>query len=142
MPVNGGTGITALKRLSPSCAPSIPEAACRIDPVVSDRCPVRKQTAIFLLDHLVALAGAYLEARAIQNGDTRTPIIDEARTVQFAGRFRYSLPPDAEHICDERVRHAQFIALQPIHALQEPSTELLIHRVMSIAYRGLRHLCN
>jgi hypothetical protein len=60
--------------------------------------------------------------------------------LQVAGSLRDTLSPDPEHISDEFLRYDELTALQPINIKQEPSTELLIHRVMPIAYAGLRNL--
>lgn len=46
----------------------------------------------------------------------------------------------AEHVGNEFLGHAELVGRQPIQAQQQPAAELLVQRMVAIAYRRLRHL--
>jgi hypothetical protein len=48
--------------------------------------------------------------------------------------------PKAEHVSDQILRHHRYVALQAIHAQQQPGAKVLVQRVVPIADRGLRQL--
>ena len=100
----------------------------------------RAATIKLLLDHPVALAGLLFEARTIQDPDAAPAVMDQAELLQFSGRLRDTLAAHAEHVGNEFLRHHQLVGGQPVEAEQQPAAQLLVHGMMAIARRGLRHL--
>jgi len=99
-----------------------------------------KQAVVLFLDHGVAFAGALLESGAINDRDVAALVADQSGLLQVAGGFSDALAAHAEHVGDQLLRHRQLIGIQPIQAQQQPPAELLIQRVMAVAYRCLGHL--
>jgi hypothetical protein len=53
---------------------------------------------------------------------------------------RQSFSPHAEHICNQLLGHSQHVAIDAVEAEKQPSAQLLLDRVVTIAQRGLRRL--
>ena len=70
------------------------------------------------------------------------PIVDQACFLQISGRLGNSLPPYAEHVGDQFLRHRQLTRAQSVQTQQQPATQLFVQRMMPIADGGLRHLRN
>src|SRR6202521_59477 len=101
---------------------------------------VRQETIELRLDHLVALTGPRLQARAIEHRDLASLVTDQPGVLQLAGGFGNAFAAHAQHVGDQFLGHGEFVRLQTIEAQQQPSAQLLVDRMMPIAYRRLRHL--
>ena len=60
--------------------------------------------------------------------------------LQLSRGFSDSLSAHPKHVGDELLGHGQLVGWQAIEGQQQPATQLLVYRVMAIAYGGLRHL--
>jgi len=60
--------------------------------------------------------------------------------VQLARGFGNAVTTHAEHVGNKLLGHGQLIGRQAAEGQQQPAAQLLIHRVMAIAHRGLGHL--
>ena len=69
-----------------------------------------------------------------------TAVFDHTELLQLAGGFGDTLTADAKHVGDQFLRHGQLVRGQAVERQQQPAAQLLVHRVMAIAYRSLRHL--
>ena len=94
---------------------------------------------LFLYDR-IAFAHRLLQARPIEHSNASARVLDDSGRVQLACRCRNTYSMDTQHVRDQLLRHAQLIRLQAIKAQQQPSAQLLIETVMSIANSSLRHL--
>ena len=57
--------------------------------------------------------------------------------LELAGGLGDAFAPHAEHVRDEFLGHGQLVARQSVKRKQQPATQLLVDRVMSIADCGL-----
>src|SRR6266508_1467616 len=73
----------------------------------------RQQTVVFTFDDRIALANPCFEPRAIEHFDVAASIVDQARFLQISGRLHNPLPPYAEHVGDQFLRHRQRSAIGP-----------------------------
>src|ERR1700676_2047953 len=101
---------------------------------------VGQETIELRLDHLVALTGPRLQARAIEHRDLASPVTDQPGVLQLPGGFGDAFTTHAEHVGDQFLGHGEFVRLQTIETQQQPPAQLLVDRMMPIAYRRLRHL--
>jgi len=59
--------------------------------------------------------------------------------LQIVGVFRDPLVAYTRHVGNQFMDHGQLITGQTIKAQQQPAAKPLAHRVVAIAYCGLRH---
>src|SRR6202158_5835276 len=103
---------------------------------------VGQETIELRLDHLVALTGPRLQAWAIEHGDPASLVTDQPSALQLPGGFGGAFTAHAQHVGDQFLGHGELVRLQTIETQQQPAAQLLVDRMMPIAYRGLRHLCD
>src|SRR6202790_3165297 len=101
---------------------------------------VGQETIELRLDHLVALARPRLQTRAIEHGDPASLVTDQPSALQLPGGFGDAFTAHAQHIGDQFLGHGELVRLQTIQTQQQPPAQLLVDRMMPIAYRRLRHL--
>jgi len=94
------------------------------------------------LDDLIALATQLLELRPVQDRDLSSRVADDPEFLQLARGFRDAFTADSEHVGNEFLGHDQAVGRQAVEGEQQPAAQLLVDRVMPIAYRGLGHLCD
>jgi len=107
----------------------------------SDRLKVREETIKLPLDHGVAFTDAAFEAWPIQHFDIAVAIADQSGGLQLQRRLGDTGSAHTQHVGDQFLRHAQLVGRQAVQAQQQPTTQLLVDRVVAIADRRLCHLC-
>jgi hypothetical protein len=80
------------------------------------------------------------QARAVEDGDASSRVLDQSRLLQLDRPFGDPFPAHAEHVGDQLLGHDELVAAQTIEAQQQPAAQLLVERMVPIAYRRLRHL--
>src|SRR5580765_5500865 len=79
----------------------------------------RQQPIELFLHDRIALAGARLEATAIEHSDTSAAVLDQAGALQVAGSFRDTLAAYAQHVGDQLLRHDELISHQSVETQQQ-----------------------
>jgi hypothetical protein len=87
---------------------------------------IGQQSVYFLLDHGVAFACVGLQSGPIKHFDVATAVTDQARALQFPGRFCNAFSAHAEHAGDQFLRHDQLVRRQSIERQQQPAAQLLL----------------
>jgi len=90
----------------------------------------------------VAFADPVFEAWSVRHFDIVVAIADQSGDLQLQRRLGDTGSAHTQHVGDQFLRHAQLIGRQAIQAQQQPTTQLLVDRVVAIADRRLRHLRN
>src|SRR5687767_10298612 len=88
-----------------------------------------EQSVVFLLHDSVAFARGTLQRIAIQHRDGTPNVFDEALLLEMSGGYRDAFSADAEHVCDEVVRHDQLVRSKQVVVDEEPPAELLFNRM-------------
>jgi hypothetical protein len=101
---------------------------------------VWKHTIGLGLDHAVALATQYFEIAPVNDRYSVVCVLDNAERMQVPGGFDDLIALRSQHMGEQPSRYRQGIALQAIQREQQPTTKLLLHRVMTVADRRLGHL--
>src|SRR5258706_3885980 len=102
---------------------------------------LRPQEAFGLLAHdVVALAGAGLEALAVDDRQPAARIGDQTRLLQHAGGHRDARPAHAEHLGHELLREDHVVFTDPVVRHQEPAGQPFIDLVGAVAKHRLRDL--
>src|ERR1700676_4042779 len=101
---------------------------------------VGQETIELRLYYLVALTGPRLQTRAIEHADPASLVTDQPGVLQLPGGFGDAFAAHAQHVGDQFLGHGEFVRLQAIETEQQPPAQLLVDRMMPIAYRRLRHL--
>src|SRR5689334_8666570 len=76
----------------------------------------------------------------VQNCDVSATVADNSRLLQSAGSFGDALSANAEHAGNQFLCHDQVLGIQPVERQQKPAAQLLLDRMMAVAYRSLRYL--
>ncbi len=103
-----------------------------------------EQAVILVRDYLIAFTADPFEALAVNDIYRTSCILDIAPILQMPGGDGYALTADAEHICNEIVRHNELIRRQLVMVYKEPTAKLLLDAVEPVAdcsLRDLRHKC-
>jgi len=91
-----------------------------------------------LPNEAIAFAARGLEAWAVQHCDLSAVVANAARVLEGLGRDGNTRPTDAEHRCQELVRHRERGGVHAVVRHQQPARAALDHRMHAIAGRGLR----
>jgi hypothetical protein len=99
-----------------------------------------QQAVELALDHRVAFTRALLERRTHEHRDRAPAVPDQPVGLQPADRRVDACCRHAEHVGDQLLGHLERTGRQPVHAEKQPAAQLLLQRMMPVAYRRLRHL--
>src|SRR4030095_11131156 len=98
------------------------------------------QAIVLALDHAITLAHGPLQLQSVEHRDATAGIPDYPGPLKLTGGLCDTRARDAEHVGDQLLSHLQFVGLKAVQAKEQPSTQLLVDRVMAITDGGLRHL--
>jgi len=101
---------------------------------------VPNQASVFRLDNFIALADFGLQLGTVSDDNHAVAVGNPAVCLHSFRHKRQSFPADAQHICNQLLRHSEYVAIDTVQTEKQPSAQLLLERVMTIAQRGLRRL--
>src|SRR5438132_601055 len=99
-----------------------------------------KQAIGLPFDYRVALAHALFQLRPVEYLDLTAIVLNQSRRLQLSGGLRDALAAHSQHVRDQLLGHGELVRGQPVQAQEQPAAQLLLHRVMPVAYGRLRHL--
>src|ERR1035437_617403 len=81
-----------------------------------------EQAIVFVGYDFVAFTADSFEALAIENVDGAAGVLDKSTILQAPGGDGYAFAADTEHVCDQVMRHNQFVRRKLVMVDQQPAT--------------------
>src|SRR5262249_46586862 len=98
------------------------------------------QSAIEVLDCVVALTSGALQTFTVDDSDRATEVLNQTCTLQNSGGNGHSGASSAQHFAEELMGERQQLAVNPVLAHQQPARQPFIDLMKPVAGGDLRHL--
>lgn len=90
----------------------------------------------------MAFAGSGRKAHSINHSDVAATVANQTGVLQAACCLNDALAPDTERPGDLLLGHGYRTRRYSIKCRKQPTAQLLLHPMMTIASRHLHHLCH
>ena len=98
------------------------------------------QTIELFLGNSIALAGALLHPRTVEDTDRATRVVDKPSPFERVGRVRYARTPHPEHHGEKLLGERETVRMHSILSHEKPATTPLFQKMKCIASSRLGDL--